>query len=55
MSWWHAIDGKTGSFAKSENLEYVRNQEPDLTMKEDAPVIVNYFFHEQLVEKENRK
>lgn len=53
MSWWHALDERIGSFAKSENFEYVRNQEPDLTIKRDAPVIVNYFFHEQVIPKKS--
>ncbi len=48
-SWWRELDGKIAEFAKRVGLKYVRNDDPDLSKEKALPVIVNYFFHEEIV------
>lgn len=46
--YWEALDAQLRSFAKQSNLEYVRNDDT-LTRPFDAPpVLVNFFYHEEI-------
>lgn len=50
-SWWHELDREIAAFTKAAGLRYVRNQDPELAGERGHPVVVNYFFHEEIVKK----
>lgn len=50
-SWWHELDKSIANYAKKENLPYLRNTDPILTNYDASPVIVNYFFHEDITNR----
>lgn len=50
-SWWHELDREIAAFTKNAGLPYVRNQDPELAGEKRLPVVVNYFFHEEIVKK----
>lgn len=50
-SYWHELDREMARFASAENLAYLRNAEPDVATFDRLPVIINYFFHEEVVRK----
>ena len=50
-SWWHGLDRKIAEFREKEGLTYVRNQDPELAGEKRLPVVVNYFFHEEIVSR----
>lgn len=50
-SWWHGLDRQIAEFTKKERLIYVRNREPELAGQTWIPVVVNYFFHEEISRK----
>ena len=47
-SWWHDLDTRLKSFCAREKLPYLRNTDPDLDSSPSCPVVVNYFFHEEI-------
>lgn len=49
--WWHELDRKIAAFTKTAGLAHVRNQDPELAAERRLPVVVNYFFHEEIVKK----
>ena len=54
-SWWHELDTEISEFARKEGLKYVWNDDNHSQNTDKHPVIVNYFFHEELVENRNKK
>ena len=46
-SYWKDLDSQIKNFTVSRNLKYVRNE--DSMQDSQLPIIVNYFFHEELV------
>lgn len=47
--YWQDLDSKIKSFAKERGFRYVRNDDSQRTAFGEKPVIVNYFFHEEIV------
>ncbi len=47
-TYWKNLDEDIRKFTAEENLEYVRNEDSQRSF-ELPPVVVNYFFHEELV------
>lgn len=54
-SYWSALDEETRAFAAEEGLPYVRDNDSMRRPFDAPPVIVNHFFHEQLVLSTKRK
>ena len=53
LSWWARLHETIATYARENDLEYVRNRD-DLQRDFDAPpVIVNFFFHEQIKPSKN--
>ena len=50
-SYWFQLDKTVAEYATKNNLEYVRNRDDFDTDFDAPPVIVNFFFHEQLKNK----
>lgn len=50
-AYWHDLDNEISAFAAKEGLEYLRNQDPVIERDSKRPVLVNYFFHEEIVKK----
>ena len=47
-SYWTALDKELKSFADETGLDYVTNDDSMKRKFDDPPVIVNYFYHEQI-------
>ena len=47
--YWMLLDEEIRRFALGEGLPYLRNDDSFTRPFEDPPVIVNYFFHEEVV------
>lgn len=47
--YWALLDGEIRRFAAEEGLSYLRDDDSFNRSFEEPPVIVNYFFHEQIV------
>lgn len=47
-SWWHGLDIRLKSFCSNEGLTYLCNNDPDFDTFSSHPVVVNYFFHEEI-------
>lgn len=50
-TYWHDLDEKISVFAENAGLKYIRNIDPDMNDERTLPVIVNYFFHDKIVNK----
>lgn len=50
-SYWEHLDNEMREFTKKEGLLYVRNDDSIKPDFDDPPVVVNYFFHEEIVKK----
>ncbi|MBR0203742.1 MAG: radical SAM protein, partial [Synergistaceae bacterium] len=48
LSYWFNLNDEIKALAESLNLPYVRNDDSMKRDFDDPPVIVNYFFHEQI-------
>ena len=53
-SYWRALDAELREFCASENLDYIRNDDSMRRPFDAPPIVVNYFFHEE-VKKSARK
>ena len=49
LGYWQALDEEIKIFARDNGLDYVRNDDSFKRDFDAPPVIVNYFYHEQLV------
>lgn len=47
--YWHELDKKIAVYAEEAGLKYLGNIDPDINDEKILSVIVNYFFHEELV------
>ncbi len=47
-AYWEALDREIGKFCKEQGLNYVRNDDTVQNKFEDPPVVVNYFYHEEI-------
>jgi radical SAM mobile pair protein B len=48
-SYWSQLDGQMREFTKKEKLVYVRNDDSVKRPFAELPVVVNYFFHEEII------
>ena len=46
--YWEALDGKIREYAKRQGLEYVRDDDSMKRGFDEPPVIVNFFYHEEI-------
>lgn len=54
-SYWAVLDEELQRFAAGENLLYVRNDDSVSQPFEAPPVVVNYFFHEEIIPSAKKK
>lgn len=47
--YWEHLDEEMRAFTKQESLPYVRNDDSMRRPFQDPPVVVNYFFHEEII------
>ena len=50
-SFWMQLDMQMRAFCEAEGLPYVRNDDSVRSRHGQPPVVVNYFFHEEIVNK----
>ena len=50
-SYWMQLDMQMRAFCEAEGLPYVRNDDSVRSRYGQPPVVVNYFFHEEIVNK----
>ncbi len=50
-AYWMQLDMELRAFTKAEGLPYVRNDDSIRSKHGKPPVVVNYFFHEEIVNK----
>lgn len=48
-SYWAMLDEKMRQFTENEGLLYVRNDDSIRHSFEEPPIVVNYFFHEEII------
>ncbi|MBQ2331906.1 MAG: hypothetical protein II383_05825, partial [Bacteroidales bacterium] len=48
-TFWSDLDARMRSFCAEEGLPYVRNDDSQRAKRGDPPVVVNYFFHEEII------
>ncbi len=46
--YWEKLDEEIKDFCKKENLEYVRNDDSIKGNIDEPPIVVNYFYHEEI-------
>lgn len=46
--YWEKLDEEIKDFCKKENLEYVRNDDSIKRNIDEPPIVVNYFYHEEI-------
>lgn len=56
-TFWAELDAEMKEFCKSEGLLYVRNDDSIKRPFHESPIVVNYFFHEEIIPsaKNNKK
>lgn len=54
-SYWKTLDKELREFCKKENLEYVRNDDSIMHAFDEPPIVVNYFFHEEIKKSAKEK
>ena len=54
-SYWAALDEEVRRFAAEEGLLYVRNDDSIKRPLEAPPIVVNYFFHEEIIPSAKKK
>jgi len=54
-NYWAALDKEIREFAANEKLIYVRNDDSIKRPFSDAPIVVNYFFHEEIIPSAKQK
>ena len=48
-TFWSDLDARMRSFCAEEGLPYVRNDDSQRAKRGEPPVVVNYFFHEEII------
>lgn len=54
-SYWAELDGQMKKFCQDEGLLYVRNDDSVKRPFNDPPIVVNYFFHEEIIPSAKKK
>lgn len=54
-SYWMDLDKEMSKFTADEGLMYVRNDDSNWRPFEEPPIVVNFFFHEQIVPSAKKK
>lgn len=54
-SYWAELDARMGQFCREEGLLYVRDDDSIRRPFNDPPIVVNYFFHEEIIPSAKRK
>lgn len=54
-SYWMDLDKEMSKFTAGEGLMYVRNDDSICRAFEEPPIVVNYFFHEEIVPSARKK
>ena len=54
-SYWAELDKKMKDFCQKENLLYVRNDDSIKRPFHESPIVVNYFFHEEIIPSAKNK
>lgn len=54
-TYWAALDEEIRAFTVAEGLPYVRDDDSIKRPFEDPPIVVNYFFHEEIVPSAKKK
>jgi len=54
-SYWVALDEEMKKFTRDEGLLYVRNDDSICLPFEEPPIVVNYFFHEEIIPSAMKK
>jgi DNA repair photolyase len=54
-SYWSALDDKMRRFTAKEGLAYVRDDDSTKRPFTEPPVVVNYFFHEEIIPSAKKK
>lgn len=52
--YWQALDEKIRQYAKENNLKYLRDDDSIQNAFDEPPVIVNYFYHEEIKKSAKR-
>lgn len=54
-SYWAMLDEEMRRFTREEGLLYVRNDDSVKRPFEEPPIVVNYFFHEEIIPSAKKK
>ncbi len=54
-SYWSELDSQMKEFCQKEGLLYVRNDDSIKRPFNEPPVVVNYFFHEEIIPSANKR
>lgn len=54
LSWWFSLNEEIKEFCKTEKLDYVRNDDSMQRPFTAPPVVVNYFFHDEVKKKSTK-
>lgn len=54
-SYWAQLDTEMRQFTEKEGLLYVRNDDSITRSFDEPPIVVNYFFHEEIIPSAKRK
>ncbi|MCB2360933.1 radical SAM mobile pair protein B [Clostridium estertheticum] len=54
-SYWASLDEEIKKFTRDEGLLYVRNDDSICRPFEEPPIVVNYFFHEEIIPSAKKK
>lgn len=54
-TYWAALDEEIRAFTEAEGLLYVRDDDSIKRPFEDPPIVVNYFFHEEIIPSAKKK
>jgi radical SAM mobile pair protein B len=52
-SYWECLDKKVAEYADKYQLKYINNYLPDGRSEKGKPIVINYFYHEQIKGSEN--
>lgn len=54
LSWWFSLNEEMKEFCNNEKLDYVRNDDSMQRPFDASPVVVNYFFHDEVKRKSTK-
>ena len=53
--YWTALDSRMGEYTSQEGMIYLRDDDQHRSEFGDPPVVVNYFYHEEVKKSAKRK